>query len=468
MQLDSSTKGDFALFLLISFYLLHTVTIIIPILKASVYGILYVGTILALGFMVPREDFANQLTCYTIAFGLYLLLVFEFAHKPIRVWSGILGAVILRLVFLAAVPELSDDFYRYIFDGQLLRNGLNPYLYLPHAAFEETGIVSNVYWEMLLAQMNSPTYFSVYPPLHQSIFWIASMTGENLLINIMSIRLVLIVFDILNIFLIWKIIQEWGIPNNKALWLYAFNPLVIVEISGNLHFEGMVLTGLLLSIYAWSKKRNLTAALGWSLAVGLKLTPLIIGPLWLKAWTKNKLVSFLILSGFFMVILLIPLTFDNGLAGFWTSLRLYQRNFEFNASVYYLLREVFAFFLDYNPIAHLGPALNLTAFLGILVFVYFWKIGKANDLAEGLVWIYLIFLLLQPVVHPWYLIPAFGVSVLTKNKVFFIWTFLVFLSYSAYRYPEVKESWVLLGVEYGVLFGYLGYKILRDKGNCYF
>lgn len=430
-------------------------------MKSAVFGFLYVLTLTTLGYLVPRENFAVQLTCFVIAFGLFILLLREFEDKPIKVWSGILAALMLRLVFIVAVPELSDDFYRYIFDGQLLQNGVNPYLYLPYAAFEDIGIVNNAYWELLLTQMNSPTYFSVYPPLHQSIFWISAMTGENLLYNIVSIRLILIVFEVLNMFLIWKIIQVWRLPN-KTLWLYAFNPLVIIEISGNLHFEGMVLTGLLLSIYAFSKTKHLTSSLGWSLAVGLKLTPLIIGPLWLKAWTKNKLISFLIFSGLFMVILLIPLTLDNGLEGFWTSLRLYQRNFEFNASIYYVLREVFSFFLGYNPIAYLGPALNMAAFLGVFGFVYFWKIEKAEDLAEGIVWIYLIFLLLQPVVHPWYLIPAFGVSVLTKNKVFLIWTFLVFLSYSAYRHPEVKESWVLLWVEYGMLFGYLVYKIFRD------
>lgn len=446
------------LFLLISFYLLqlnnHHSN-----LKTSVFGILYVLILFVFGYLIPRDDFAVQLTCFAFAFGLYILMAREFTNNQTGIWSGISAAIILRLVFIVAVPELSDDFYRYVFDGQLLENGVNPYLYLPWNAFEETGIVSNAFWNTLLTEMNSPNYFSVYPPLHQTVFWIAAMTGEHLLMNIMSIRLVLILFDLLNIYLIWKIIQEWRLPN-RALWLYAFNPLVIVEISGNLHFEGTVLTGLLLSVYAFSKKRNVTASLGWSWAVGLKLTPLILGPLWLKAWTKNKLISFLILSGILIMLLLIPLSFDNGLAGFWKSLSLYQRNFEFNASVYYLLRDFFSFFLGYNPIAYLGPALNMATFLSIIGFVYFWKIEKAEDLAEGIVWIYLIFLLLQPVVHPWYLIPAFGVSVLTKNRVFLMWTFLVFLSYAAYRNMEVQEPWVFIIIEYGLLFFYIGLKMI--------
>lgn len=436
-------------------------------MKSTVFGILYVLILIVFGYLIPREDFAFQLTFFAIVFGLYILLSREFEKRSIGIWTGILYAIILRLLLIVAVPELSDDFYRYVFDGQVLKNGVNPYLYLPQTAFEELGIVNGAYWEMLLTEMNSLTYFSVYPPLHQFFFWISALTGENLLINIVSIRLVLIFFDVLNIYLIWKIIQQKGKPI-KAVWLYAFNPLVVIEISGNLHFEGMVLTGLLFSIYAFSKTKHLSASLGWSLAVGLKLTPLIIGPLWLKSWEKNKLISFLLLSGFLIAVFMFPIFIGNGFDGFWKSLQLYQSNFEFNASIYYLLREFFSYFLGYNPIAYLGPTLNMATFLGILVFAYFWKIEKAEDLAGGMVWIYLIFLLLQPVVHPWYLIPAFGVSVLTKNRVFLIWTFLVFLSYAAYRHPEVKESWVLLWVEYGMLFGYLVFKILRNKGNCYF
>ncbi|WP_373493702.1 carotene biosynthesis protein [Aquiflexum sp.] len=428
-------------------------------MKVSVIGILFIITLFGIGYLIPREDFTGQLTCFAIAFGLYVLLLREFGCNARWFLSGIFGAVILRLTFIVAVPELSDDFYRYVFDGQLLNNGFNPYLYIPQVAFEKTGIVSNAYWETLLTEMNSSSYFSVYPPLHQSIFWISAMTGENLLYNIVSIRLILIVFEVLNMFLIWKIIMAWGLPKN-TLWLYAFNPLVIIEISGNLHFEGIVLTGLLLSIYAFGKKKYSTASLGWSFAVGLKLTPLMLGPLWLKAWSKNKLVFFLILSGFLIVLLLFPLIIDNGFAGFWKSLRLYQSNFEFNASIYYVLREVFSFYLGYNPIAYLGPIMNFAAFSGILVFVYCWKIEKAEDLAEGMVWIYLIFLLLQPVVHPWYLIPAFGISVLTKNRVVLIWTFLVFLSYSAYRSDEVKESYPIISFEYGLLYFYAGVKII--------
>jgi hypothetical protein len=68
------------------------------------------------------------------------------------------------------------------------------------------------------------------------------------------------------------------------------------------------------------------------------------------------------------------------------------------------------------------------------------------------VWIYLIYLLLQTTVHPWYLIPAFGLGILVGDRIFLAWTALVFLSYHAYMGEIVAEQPVFLLLEYVLLF----------------
>ncbi|WP_245917223.1 carotene biosynthesis protein [Mongoliibacter ruber] len=404
-----------------------------------------------MNYTFERSDFVWQLGLYIFLFALYYISIYQGKIK-FGLKEGLIAAIALRLLLLPAVPVLSDDFYRFIFDGQLIANGLNPYAFLPVDAVDKIqGQQVHEYWGHLLSQMNSPEYYSVYPPLHQLFFWISALVGERLIWNVVLLRLAILFSESLNFLLLYKIIKLKNLPI-KPLWLYAFNPLVILELTGNLHFEGFVLTGLLFGFYFWEKKKVYPSALGWSLASGLKLTPLILGPLWLKVWPENKVVKFLLVSAILIAIFLMPLFFGNGYLGFLESFRLYQSKFEFNASIYFVIREIWAGMVGYNPLIYLGPILSMVTLVSIVVFSYFWKTESFSRLVQGAVWIYLIYLLLQPVVHPWYLIPAFGIGVLIQNRIFLFWTGLVFLSYGAYSGVEVEENFVLIMIEYFILF----------------
>ncbi|MDO9554500.1 carotene biosynthesis protein [Rhodonellum sp.] len=429
-------------------------------MRTSLYLFLYALAIVIMGYFLPRENFGGLAGMYGLAFGMYYLICKSAKNEGFSIGFGIAMALVLRLLLFGATPELSDDFYRFVFDGQLLKLGVNPYLNLPEEAFGLLGIPANGYWQSLLEQMNSSQYYSVYPPLHQLFFWWAALPGENLIWNVLVLRGLILIFEGLNIFLILRILQDWKLPTTR-IWLYAFNPLVIMECTGNLHFEGIVLTGLLLAVYGWGKMKAGLSAFGWSWAVGIKLSPLMFGPIWLMAWPRKKGFVFLLLAAIAIGFFVAPLAIGDSGKGFWQSIRLYQSSFEFNASLYYLLREVFSFFLGYNPIGTLGPILNLLLALGILVFSFFWKIEKKESLAEGMVWILLIYLLFQTVVHPWYLIPAVGLSVLTKNRIFLVWSCLVFLSYSAYGNRDFVENPYLLLFEYGALLAFIYWNYLR-------
>jgi alpha-1,6-mannosyltransferase len=423
--------------------------------------LLFLASIIMLGYFLPRSAFIWQLSLYGLAFLTYWIIYNCSLSGMISLSFGFGMAFLFRVSLLFAVPSLSDDFYRFIFDGYLIQSGISPYCYLPDVAIGQLDIQPSMYRESLMEGMNSRLYYSIYPPFHQFFFWLSALAGESLLGNILILRLVVLFFEGLNLFLLYKIIRDWNLPESK-LWLYAYNPLVILELSGNLHFEGIVLSGLLVTVYFFGKNKLILSNLGWASAIGVKLTPLMFGPLLLKSWDKNKRWKFLSISAAFLFIFFWPLLMGDVLGNFWQSFRLYQSKFEFNASIYYLIRWLSGFFIDYNPIVYVGPFLNWFALLIILVISYFKKIEKPGDLVQAMVWIYLSYLLLQTVVHPWYIIPAFGISVLTKNRVFLVWTGLVFLSYSAYaNEPCVVENRFLLLLEYMVLAGFIIWKYLR-------
>lgn len=426
--------------------------------------IIYALVILGMGYYFPRSAFVPQLFLFALGFLSYLLSVYQAKKINYSFFSLVALAMGLRLLLIGSEPVLSDDFYRYFFDGHLVGKGINPYAALPNYWFESGIIESNGYWQLLLDKMNSPEYFSVYPPLHQLFFWMATWVGEDIILNIISLRSILLLFELVNLWLIKEILTRLQLPAYKLAW-YAFNPLVIIELTGNLHFEGMVLTGLLMALYFYSRKDEKQTALGWSIAVGIKLSPLLTAPIWINAWKKRRFVKFSLMTVVLLALFFAPLLASGQIENFYTSFRLYQSSFEFNASLYYLLRWFSGFFIDYNPIGTLGPSLNILAAISLLIIGFTNKEINSSGLAGTMVWMYLVFLLLQTTVHPWYLIPALGLSLFTSNYIFVAWSGLVFLSYHAYADASYKENYLILALEYLLLLAFLLYQVKFLRKN---
>jgi hypothetical protein len=155
----------------------------------------------------------------------------------------------------------------------------------------------------------------------------------------------------------------------------------------------------------------------------------------------------------------LPLVFGGAWQNFFQSLQLYQGKFEFNASVYYLLREVGNWLVGYNTIGILTKFCTVITVAGVIWMS--WK--RSQPTFEGIIglWVqlYLLYFILQPVVHPWYLLPGLGLSVLTRQWTFLLWSFGAIFSYQAYIQNPVQEQALFLMLEYGlVLLGlYLDY-----------
>ncbi|HSF53711.1 MAG TPA: glycosyltransferase 87 family protein, partial [Algoriphagus sp.] len=272
--------------------------------------------------------------------------------------------------------------------------------------------------------------------------------------------------EIVVFMLFLKIFKAFQKPT-KLLWLYWLNPLVILEITGNLHFEGLVLLFLLASILAFEKKNEPLSGGFWGFAVGMKLLPFMLLPAWFffNKTKKNTLfwagaiLALMLSLGWFFV--------SASDANFLQSLKLYQGKFEFNASIYYLLREVGFWIQGYNTIGALTKILSIVTLIAIVFFSWKKKPQTLIELVDLWILIYLIYLILQPVVHPWYLIPAFGLSLLTGRNTFLIWTFAAIFSYQAYESDPVTENPVFLLIEYLLVLGgiYLDYLLPKRTLN---
>lgn len=411
-----------------------------------------------LGYQVLREDFFSLFLGFVVAFSGMLAIYFSYS-KADTSWKKIFWLGLgLRLCLLFSVPNLSEDYLRFLWDGELVRLGEDPYRLKPSEWMEETGNASALQAQLFEA-MNSPDYYSVYPPLNQLVFWIAAEAMSGFVWNgYYTLRLLLLFFETFTFFALLKLSKRFLLPIGQLI-LYWLNPFVIMEISGNLHFEGIVLVFLLYALIAYSKNKKFLSGMSWGLAIGMKLLPFILFPAWFFFRKIKESPFFWIGSLVALIVSFVPLVWDDAWVNFFESLKLYQGKFEFNASVYYLLRELGYWIEGYNTIGYLTKILGIVLIVGVWYGAWKSKPQSLSKLIELWIGIYLFYLLLQPVVHPWYLIPGLGLSVISGRVTFLIWSFTSIFSYQAYGNADNFEQPIFLILEYslvgiGILWDY--------------
>lgn len=398
-------------------------------------------------YYLNRSDFEILMLCYTLLFSGYIYI----AKKPTFNFKEIVAyAVFFRLIFLFSVPPLSDDFYRFIWDGRMIIDGVNPYLVLP-SEFIQTN--SNRDFQFLFENMNSQNYFTVYPPINQFFFGLASFIGNgNIYFEIIALRSFIILAEIGTILVLPKLLQQFNINKNLSLF-YILNPLVIIELTGNLHFEGVMIFFLITAIYFAVNNQILFSSIFWTLAIGTKLIPLIFLPVLIKVvGVKKSLYHFNVIA-FGCILMLLPFLSNELISNFFSSLDLYFQSFEFNASIYFLVREIGYLIKGWNTIHFIGPAMGILTFLGIVSILFFYKKKSNKSFLTACYFALLFYLLMATTVHPWYLSTLVLFGVFTKYKwIAITWSFLVVLSYGAYSGEEYSQNLILVSVEYIFLF----------------
>ncbi len=418
--------------------------------------VLLAGALLLLA-QVPRENFGLTLLLFSLAFG-GMLGSYLLAGEAVDFKRLLLLGIILRGCLFFFEPNWSEDGARFLWDGELLRQGQNPYGLTPTQVQEQQGEES-VLGAQLFQDLNSPNYYSVYPPLNQAFFWLGALAAQGSVAQgYLALRCLLLLGEISVFYLLWSLFVRFELPQKQIL-LYWFNPLVILEVVGNLHFEGLVLLFLLASLGSLSRQKLGWSGAFWGLAIGMKLLPFVLAPAFLFWKGVRTSLQFWGMAAGVLVLAFLPLVYWNAWENFFQSLRLYQGKFEFNASLYYLFRAIGYELEGYNTIWYLTKVGMGCTLLGVVWIS--WKRSNANLFEIPSVWVhlYLLYFFFQPVVHPWYLLPGLGLSILSRQWTFLLWSFGAIFSYQAYSQNPVQEQTLFLGLEYGlVLLGlYLDY-----------
>lgn len=436
----------------------------------------------AFGHYMDRSHTESLLLSYA---GLWLMswpwlrLEQSYQNQASRPWKyDLFAGLFLRLMLLFSWPNLSQDVFRFLWDGALFAQGFSPYDYTPNTLIQELNlhglIIPN--FEQLYSTMGalSAGNFSNYPPVKQLIFALPQWIGLKTIIDQISVLRLLIILGDIGVFFLGRRLLLNQSLNPKYINWYFLNPLIIIELTGNVHFEGIMAVTILTSLLFLTQKKYLYSGIFLSVGVGLKLIPLMFLPLisasivgHFHPISKVKIKPLLLfITGIFATLGLIflPLINNENLINYSATTALWFTKFEFNASIYYLLRWLGFQWKGYNMIAQFGPLLSIATTLGILYFSFRVWTQKSN-LYQAMLGAILIFLLLSTTVHPWYWTTVLVLSILTQSRIGLLGSALVFLSYTAYGNDPVQEHGLWLSIEYIPLFAFIFWELKNARNT---
>lgn len=408
------------------------------------WSILSIVAYFYFSYALKRYDHINLGISIALLFTGYYFILKTSIKYSLMVGLG----VVFRLIFLFSIPNLSQDFYRFIWDGQLIINGLNPYLFTPNELIN-THHTLFTQMEPLYKGMGalSAQHFSNYPPIHQLPFVIAALISKNSILgSVIILRIIIILADIGILIYGKKLLELLKLPTQNIFY-YFLNPLVVIELTGNLHFEALMLFFLVVSLYFLYKQKLIHSAIFMGFSILTKLLPVFFLPLLINRlkFKKTLLYSTLIIGC--IIVLCLPFFEFQFLKNYGKTVGLWFTNFEFNSSFYSLGKSAMSKNFGIQLIEHMP---YVVPFLMAVFTLYFslQKTTETKKIIQSFFWILTIYFLMSTTVHPWYITTLVFLSCFTNYKFVLAWSATIFFSYFAYRKSGVESNTLFELIEY--------------------
>lgn len=389
---------------------------------------LWLGRGSDLRLLIPELIFFSA-----VLIGCLTLICYQHQHgAPRQRRSGgwlvaglLLVAVLVRGLFVLRAPELSDDLFRYVWDGLQLMQGRNPYVAAPQGLIPHTSRELAVH-----GAINHPELVTIYPPMAQ--LWFALSAG-----SVIGMKVLCVVLDLGSCLVLAALLKQL----QRSPWwliLYAWHPLVVLESAASAHIDVAALFLLLCSLWmlgsAWRWAAPASGLL-LGLAVMTKLFPLLFAPFFVLAVPAAQRRSFV--AALLLSVPLVAIPFGAPLLNGIDTLRLYVQNWEFSGFSFRLLRTLF----NSGSQARL---LVLTLFCCIVASQW-WALRQTAVTLARLVTscraLLLAFLLLTPTLHPWYALYLVAFIPLAPSAPAIVLSWSILLSYQVVGSYHLNGVW---------------------------
>ena len=321
------------------------------------------------------------------------------------------SAFVLRLLAIGIAPTLSDDIFRYIWEGNLIWEGGNPY-------WESAATSSVQHWSKPF--VNHPELTSIYPPGAQYLFALLALFADHM----WGVQLWSLLCDMGILWLLWR---QMGV--SKAVWIYALHPLPILENASSGHMESWAILPFLAAI-AFPQYRVFLLWMGGI----IKILPAVLLPF--QRISMNMLVALLVAT--------VCALWHFSLFALPQGAQMYAKHWSFHGSIFPMVD----FLLPY-------PRWIVGA-MGILTMLYVWM--RVEEFAVQAFWLVGTFVLLSPTVHPWYLLWVFPLALWHRNRAWIVlcmcypmW-YVALTTWDAQSHSWNPPLWPQL-ISYGCFFG---------------
>jgi len=188
---------------------------------------------------------------------------------------GLAFAALFRLSILFVPPYLSDDIYRYVWDGRVQAAGINPYRYIPADQSLQRLRDEKIY-PRINRRDSAPT---MYPPMAEGVYFLTTRISESAT----WMKATMMGFEAITVWATLQLLGSFGLARQRVL-IYAWHPLTVWEFAGSGHLDAIAIAFIALALLA--RRKNAGAATGITLAGAtlVKFFPAVIFPPLYQRW----------------------------------------------------------------------------------------------------------------------------------------------------------------------------------------
>ncbi len=455
----------------------------------------------------PVLTFWIEMSALFIFYALAAILVKKLeSFKKTALFLIIFGAVLFRITLLpAGIPfeytaeeklaamksdfqgtevtyeryQLFDnDIWRYLWDGHVWANGVNPYKYAPidenldvfageisteelefsidddapdseleQVAKIETDvdeiaevpeIQQSEIWQDIRENINYADVTTIYSPLAQFVFRVSQAIAPG---SVLMMKILLVVCELIGILFLALSLKKLELPITSVI-LYAWNPLMIKVFAGSGHADSILMMMLCATVYFVTRRMKSMTAIAFGFAILAKISPIFLVPFIVRrvGWWRSCLIGFVVFLGY--------LPFLDAGQNLFAGFLKFAREWQFNPGTYGFVRYLGELFV--TEATYFARIICLV----LIVSVTFWLVAR-DDLTEktfvkSAAIVLGSLIIFSPTVMPWYLSWVLPFAILARQNVWIYLSALVLVAF--HIIIDQIEYAFALWIEHGLFF----------------